>query len=76
MTVSILKKNRNIITNRLDASGTPISLKGKKHKITFRKVLEDVNEVESYKEYNNENYTQPTCYCNIFWLNPELVNFL
>lgn len=65
---SILKKTKNNdeSSTRQDANGNPILKGGRKHKISFKDKVEDVKVVENWKEYNADNYTTSTCYCNIF----------
>ncbi len=38
----------------------------KKPKIKFRKDIEDVKIIENWKHYNQENYQQTSCHCNVF----------
>ena len=70
--VSILKKGgqtiqlRDLSQKRLDSNGILILKGGKKHKIEFKKKMNEVQMVENWKEYNMENYTQTSCHCNIF----------
>lgn len=68
---SILKRSiagQDLATrhSRSDSYGNQIKEGGKKHKITFKDGLFEVMEVESWKQYNQEdpNYAAKNC-CNI-----------
>ena len=51
---------------RKDNFGNEIKEGSKEHKIKFNENLQEVNEVESFKKYNNkdENFI---CHCNLLW---------
>jgi len=65
---SILKKSKNNDETavRQDANGNPILRGSRKHKISFKDKVDDIKIVENWKEYNQDNYTTSTCYCNIY----------
>lgn len=69
---SILRKSRILnpdSTNRSE-NGPPVHeehRKSRRHKISFKENLEQVNVVENWKEYNGDDYTSnATCYCQLF----------
>lgn len=69
---SILKKSRIAnpeSTNRLEngpVQGEEIR-RSRRHKISFKENIEQVNVVENWKEYNADDYTSnATCYCQMF----------
>jgi len=66
---SILRKGKGNADDgpqRTDTNGVNITKGGKRHKIAFKDKIEDVITVENWKEYNTDNNTSSTCYCNIF----------
>jgi len=71
--ISILKKSRYAANSerttsnrRRDAAGVPIKKGGKRHKIVFKKEIEEVKIIENWKIYNGHDYVHQSCYCNTF----------
>jgi len=65
---SILKKSR--LANPSDStnrSENPPHERNRKHKISFKENIEQINVVENWKEYNGDDYAHnATCYCQLF----------
>lgn len=64
---SILKKSKYAgKTGRKDSHGNSIRKGGKKHRISIKEELKQVNIVENWKLYNKHEYVNQTCVCNVF----------